>query len=222
MDGDLDRYLAVGVDALKGITAAVGSKPPQSILDLPCGHGRVARHIRHAYPNAELFVADLDELGATFCATEFKATQLESTPNFAEIDFARTFDLIWVGSLITHLKAQATRDFLGFVARHLSPAGRAVVTSHGSFVAGRLFLAERSHYGLAQEVEAAILTEYLASGYGYQDYPDQPGYGISVSSRAWLSDAAASAGLHVVSHDDHAWDNHQDVVVLELAMPRTT
>lgn len=214
MDGDLARYLDVGANALRAIQAAPGLVSPRSILDLPCGHGRVARHLRAAYPDAELFVADLDEPGADFCAAEFGATKLVSTPDFNAIDFGRRFDLVWVGSLITHLDAQATRSFFGFIARHLATDGSAVVSSHGAFVAGRLFLSARPLYGLSMAEEAGILADYQASGYGYCQYPMQDGYGISLASRHWIRDAAAAAGLAVVSHEDHAWDNHQDVVVL--------
>lgn len=222
MDGDLARYLAVGENALRAIQATPGLVAPRSILDLPCGHGRVARHLRAAYPDAELFVADLDEPGADFCAAEFGATKLASTPDFKAIDFGRRFDLIWVGSLITHLDAQATRSFFGFIARHLGSEGSAVVSSHGAFVAGRLFLSQRAHYGLSMAEETGILADYQATGYGYCQYPHQDGYGISVASRHWISDAAGAAGLTVVSHEDHAWDNHQDVVVLRRseASPR--
>lgn len=214
MDGDLARYLAVGDNALRAIQATPGLVAPSSILDLPCGHGRVARHLRAAYPGAELFVADLDEPGADFCAAEFGATKLASTPDFNAIDFDRRFDLIWVGSLITHLDAEATRSFFGFLARHLGSDGNAVVTSHGAFVAGRLFLSQRPLYGLSMAEEAGILADYQASGHGYCQYPMQDGYGISLASRHWLRNAAAAAGLAVASHEDHAWDNHQDVLVL--------
>ena len=214
MDGNTARYLAVGENALRAIQAASGLVGPRSILDLPCGHGRVARHLRAAYPDAELFVADLDDPGADFCAAEFGATKLKSTPDFTAINFGRRFDLIWVGSLITHLDAQATRNFFGFLARHLSTDGTAVVSSHGAFVAGRLFLSQRPLYGLSIAEEAGILADYQASGYGYCQYPLQDGYGISLASRPWIRDTADRAGLVVVSHEDHAWDNHQDVVVL--------
>src|SRR5688500_9262413 len=103
LDGPLERYLGVGESALASIRRVVGQKEIASILDLPCGHGRVARHLRAAYPTARLFVSDLDEDGAKFCADAFSATKLPSKPNFDDIQFNRTFDLIWVGSLITHL-----------------------------------------------------------------------------------------------------------------------
>ncbi|WP_290888300.1 hypothetical protein [Arenimonas sp.] len=91
------------------------------------------------------------------------------------------------------------------------------MTSHGAFVAGRLFLAQRALYGLAMHEEAAILADYQRTGYGYCQYPGQPGYGISLSSRHWIRNAAQDAGLVVANHEDHAWDNHQDVVALRCA-----
>lgn len=222
MDGDTERYLDVGASAMRAIKTAPLLGIPQAILDFPCGHGRVTRHLRDAYPDAELFVSDLDEPGADFCAAEFNATKLVSSLDLSDIDFGRKFDLIWVGSLITHLDAQTTRDFFGFLSRHLSSQGSAIVTSHGPLVAGRLFLAQRSLYsdiapklyGIVLDDEAAILADYLAAGYGYQDYSQQKGYGISLASRHWIADAAGCFGLVVASHRDHAWDNHQDVVVL--------
>lgn len=232
-DGDAEHYFACGASAMRAIKTAPLLGIPQAILDLPCGHGRVTRHLRDAYPDAELFVSDLDEPGADFCAAEFNATKLVSSLDFSDVDFGRKFDLIWVGSLITHLDAQTTRDFFGFLSRHLSSQGSAIVTSHGPFVASRLFLAQRSLYsdiapslrslysdiaprlyGIVLDDEAAILADYLASGYGYQNYSQQKGYGISLTSRHWIADAAGCFGLVVASHLDHAWDNHQDVVVL--------
>ncbi len=222
MDGDLARYLAVGADALRAIQAVPGLVTPRSMLDLPCGHGRVARHLRHAYPEASLFVADLDEPGADFCVAEFKATKLQSSSDFRTMDLGHNFDLIWVGSLITHLDSNTTRDFFAFLARHLSSEGSAVVTSHGPFVAGRLFLVQRALYGMTMEAEAAVLAGYFESGYGYQDYPFQQGYGISLATRRWISDTAELAGLTVASYGDHSWDNHQDVFVLRHANSNTS
>lgn len=216
-NGNHRRYLAVGANAMQAIRASIGSAEPKSILDLPCGHGRVARHLRHAFPDADLYVADIDTVGAEFCASEFKATLLKPSSDFTTLDFGRTFDLIWVGSLITHLDANATRNFFGFVARHMDDRSSAVITSHGPFVAGRLFLAQRSVYGLSVEQETKILSDYMETGYGYCDYSNRVGYGISVCSRNWIAEAAKDAGLQLISHRDHAWDNHQDVSLLRLA-----
>lgn len=216
MDGDLSRYLSVGRSAVDAVKRMLSGREPESILDLPCGHGRVARHLRSRYPKAELFVADLDRPGAEFCATTFGATLLDSNPDFDAVDFQRKFDLIWVGSLITHLREEDTDKFIRFLGRHLSRNGTAVVTSHGPFVAGRLLARKEALYELLLEQERAVLRQYFAVGYGYAPYYHSDDYGISLISKSWLESHAANAGLSVVNYEDHGWDFHQDVMALQL------
>lgn len=215
--GNPAHYFSCGANALNEIQAALGDIQPETILDLPCGHGRVARHLAANYPANELFVADLNKDGARFCEATFRAKMLLSTPDFSTLNFERTFDLIWVGSLVTHLNADATKAFFGFLARHLTARGRAVVTTHGALVAGRVMKRGESVYGIDAEDENNMCLEYFATGYGYHDYPNQSGYGISICSDAWVRAAVDEAGLQVVSFKSHAWDNHQDVYGLALS-----
>jgi methylase of polypeptide subunit release factors len=68
------HYLSVGVSAFESITAAfkaAGIDRVSTILDMPCGHGRVARVLRAAFPTAEISVSDLDTDGVAFCAQQF-------------------------------------------------------------------------------------------------------------------------------------------------------
>lgn len=216
MDRPLDLYLQVGASALAAIDHIMGQKQAESVLDLPCGHGRVARHLRARFPAADLFVSDLDECGTKFCAETFNAKPLSSRESFDKVDFGRKFDLIWVGSLITHLPKEGTVAFLGFLSRHIAPDGVAVVSSHGPFVAGRLFARNEPLYGLSVEQENKILEIYFERGYGFCRYPHSDSYGISVISKDWLQKHAAEAGLELFSYIDHAWDHHQDVFGLRL------
>src|SRR4051812_20897648 len=48
--GDGEHYLRVGLSAMRCIRAATAGTP-RRILDLPCGHGRVLRMLRAAYPD---------------------------------------------------------------------------------------------------------------------------------------------------------------------------
>ena len=220
MGADYDGYFRQGASALTAIETVIGDLEPGTILDLPCGHGRVARYLAARWPTADLFVSDLDEPGMQFCAETFSATALPSTERFEEIDFGRTFDLIFVGSLITHLSADRTEAFLGFVGRHLSPRGVAVVTSHGEFAAGRMTVGrdtDKSVYGLALQDQADVLHLYFAENYGYRDYPGSTGYGISLVHRDWLTSAVERQGMILESFRGHAWDTHQDVAAMRLA-----
>jgi cyclopropane fatty-acyl-phospholipid synthase-like methyltransferase len=215
--GNRDHYFSCGENAMNEILAISGDMQPRTILDLPCGHGRVARYLAAHYPESELFVADLNEDGAHFCKATFGATMLVSAPDFSSLNFRRTFDLIWVGSLVTHLNADATKNFFGFLARHLAANGRAVVTTHGALVAGRVMNRRESVYGIVAEEENNMCMEYFSTGYGYRDYPNATGYGISITSENWVRAVADASGLQVVSFKSHAWDNHQDVYGLALS-----
>jgi hypothetical protein len=56
----------------------------------------------------------------------------------------------------------------------------------------------------------------VAKGYGYSDYPGQRGYGISLSSPAWILDVAKRIeGSRIVLYGEALWDNHHDVVALQ-------
>ncbi|MDR3471908.1 MAG: class I SAM-dependent methyltransferase [Devosia sp.] len=215
----LVRYLSVGQDAIRSIKRALDGRDPRSILDLPSGYGRVARHLAFEYPEAQLFVSDLDAEGAAFCARTFGAEPLPANADFDLCNFERRFELIWAGSLVTHLPESATEAFLRFVARHLSPTGVGVITTHGDLAAGRIMgghIWKHNVYGVPLPGEQAMLEEFFVTGYGFGDYPNRSGYGISLASADWLGEAASRNGLELVAHRPHAWDNHQDVMVVGL------
>lgn len=211
-DGRSDHYVKVGLSADHAIQRALeGLPPPGRILDMPCGHGRVTRMLRARYPEAAITVCDLDRSGVDFAAAQFRSRGVYSTEDFRVLDLSERYDLIWVGSLITHLSQQQTRRFLDFAARHLAPAGTLVVTSHGSFVAGRLL---SYRYGLTDQAARGLLADAATDGYGYRSYPGGEGYGISLARRAWCEDLFADGPLRLDGYEEQGWDDHQDVLVL--------
>jgi SAM-dependent methyltransferase len=211
------HYLSVGVSAFESITAAfkaAGIDRVSTILDMPCGHGRVARVLRAAFPTAEISVSDLDTDGVAFCAQQFDAKPLISGPDFSALNFKKTFDLIWVSSLITHLPERVTDDFIAFVLRHLSLGGVAVVSSHGAHVANRI--AKGETYGVESGATHRMVDDYRTRGFAYADYPGYDTsvqhYGISIATRDWIISAITRAGGKVLFYNDQALDNNQDIV----------
>ena len=168
-EGQGEHYLSVGLSAARLIQGALHEQPaPKRILDLPCGHGRVTRMLRACYPVAQVTVCDLDRSGVDFCASQFAARGVYSHEDFRLLELGERYDLIWVGSLITHLPEQHTRRFLDFAVRHLTPQGTLVVTSHGACVAQRLL---SSNYGLTDAAARGLLADARTNGYGYRSYP---------------------------------------------------
>jgi SAM-dependent methyltransferase/predicted O-methyltransferase YrrM len=213
--GNGAHYFSVGASALRCIESLAPSGP-RRVLDMPCGHGRVLRFLKQRYPDAALVACDLDEDGVQFCAERFGAEPVRSSADLTSLALPGPFDLIWCGSLATHLDALAVGALLALLGASLAPGGVAVVTTHGDLVAERLRSGE-STYQLSPEAARAVLASYDARGFGYADYQWSPGYGVSVSSRDWIEAAAARAGLKVAHFAVRGWDDHQDVAALVSA-----
>ncbi len=205
------HYLAVGLSALRAIEAALGGRTPRAILDLPCGFGRVTRMLRARYPRARITACDLDRPGVDFVAAQFAARAAYSVENFAALDLGETYDLIWVGSLVTHLSEAQSRAFLAAMARHATPRTVLVVTSHGPSIALGL---QSWGYGLDHLSVRGLLDDYRAHRYGHRGYGGGEGYGISMTDRAWWQRAVAGGKLRLDDYIERGWDDHQDVVVL--------
>lgn len=213
-DGRDGHYVSVGLSALRAIEDALGDAPaPRRILDLPCGHGRVTRVLRARFPEAAITVCDLDRDGVDFAASRFGARGVYSVEDFRALDLGEAYDLIWVGSLVTHLAEPQTRRFLDCMARHMAPRATLVFSSHGAHVEARL----RSWgYGLAPEAVAGLLDDHARTGYGYRDYQGGTGYGVSLISRQWLAGILSEGPLRLHRYSEAAWDGHQDVLVARL------
>ena len=213
-DGRDVPYLSVGLSALQAIEAAIGNAPaPRRILDMPCGHGRVTRVLRARFPDAAITVCDIDRDGVDFASDRFRARAVYSATDFRCLEFGETYDLIWVGSLITHLPELMTLMFLDFAVRHMTPRSTLVVSSHGDFVAGRM---HAMTYDLPPWDVDALLLEHTRTGYGYRNYPGCEHYGIAVVGRLWFEKAIEGSPLRLTSYVERGWDDHQDVVSFRL------
>jgi cyclopropane fatty-acyl-phospholipid synthase-like methyltransferase len=135
--GDGDHYFTVGLSAIQCIDEVLSHTELDSIgtiLDLPCGYGRVMRFLAHRFPEAKLTACELAQEAVQFCARTFGATAAYSSTNFRELSFDTQFDLIWCGSMVTHLDRSGIVALLDLFRRSLSPGGLVVFTTHGDRV----------------------------------------------------------------------------------------
>lgn len=204
-------YFDVGLSALDCVRRARVMLPePVSILDLPCGHGRVCRMLRAAYPSAHITVADLDRSGVDFCAERFNAVPVYSHHEISTLSFDRTYDFIWCGSLFTHLDRHHWHDFLALFTRHLGPDGVLVFTTHGrqpiQWMRNRYF-----DYGLTNSEQAVLIDGWTRTGFGFVT-PANQAFGLSLSSLSWVTaQIEAFPELKLVGMTEAGWAGHQDV-----------
>ena len=138
--GDLAGYLETGewiMGRIRHVLSGAGKENVTRILDLPCGYGRVARWLRAEFPVARLVACDIDREAVDFCAETFDAKPVYSAERPQEIELPGRFDLIWCGSLVTHLDERGWIDFMRFFESVLRPAGVLVFTTQGRFVADK-------------------------------------------------------------------------------------
>lgn len=217
--GNLDHYFSVGMSALHCIEIALfiankKSTDIKKILDLACGYGRVMRIIKAAFQKAAITACELDKVAVDYCVKTFSATPAYSSKQVSEIKIDDSFDLIWNGSLLTHLDSDLWEGYIRLFESLLKPNGILIFTVHGCLVADKLKKGDNNYYGLDQARVSKILKDYEDHGFGYVNYCNETDYGISISSRSWvLSCLENISNLHVLAYAEHLWDNHQDVVI---------
>lgn len=206
------EYFTVGSDALHLVRQALlvaGRPAPRRILDLPCGHGRVLRWLRAEWPTAEITACDLNRAGVDFCVATMGARALYSSTNLADVDLAESFDLVWVGSLLTHLDEPHWRPTLRALAGALARGGLVVFTTHGQ--QAREF-ARHVSYGLRPADLEAVIEGWAEHGFGYRDYPTGGDYGVSFTTPAWVRSIMDDVpGLEERAFWLAGWGHHHDV-----------
>jgi SAM-dependent methyltransferase len=210
---NIDHYYSVGASAMSSIYTALDLHKVETgnvrrILDYACGYGRVLRWLRAAFPEAYIKGVDADRASAEAAAVlNVETAHLDIT--LAE-RLGDKFDLIWVGSLFTHLTSTETARILRYLRSHLSDSGIIVFTTHGVDVFERVTAGERD-YGLDAGGVEALIDGYTKVGYGYAGYPSQQGYGISIARPVIMNQLAVNSDLFPFMFRQQGWDNHQDV-----------
>ena len=223
--GTPEGYYLWGLSALEYVETAMCAAEfegkPRTVLDFACGYGRVARMFRAGLPDAAMTVCDLDAKAIEFCARKFDATPVLGHRVAENTQLIGKFDLIWVGSLFSHLAAPRWDGFLQLLSEHLEPGGVLVFTT-----LGRMQLAEirSGEFQVAIADPEALAVMFDEQGFGYQDYVPTSGYGIAVARPWWVCrQLLRHPELELVMYTERGWFGRQDAVtcrsVPEYARP---
>lgn len=209
-EGGEDHYFAVGRAVLDIVARSLDAaqRPVagvRRVLDLPCGHGRILRHLQAAFPEAEITACDLNRDGVDFCAATFGAVPVYSREDPAEIPLARgAFDLIVAVSLFTHFDADLWPGFLDLFSACLRPGGVLFFTTNGRYACAHPVR------GFGDARTASLRETYERTGFGYAQYPTpqiSTRYGVALSEPAWVfRQLARLKELRVVHFAEHGQD----------------
>lgn len=213
----LAHYLAVGRSAVEIIAQAMiaaGKTEIANVLDLPCGAGRVTRHLISFFPDAEIYVAELDKRCEAFVVETFGARPFAASPDFAEPP-TRAFDLIFVGSLLTHLPAERFAAAVRWFMAALASDGLLVATTHGR-------RADHCERAMNRHIDPVVWDKtsraMALDGFGYVETERNAAgsYGYNLAAPSWvLRLIEKDPDFRVVGFHEAAWAEHQDAVVVQ-------
>jgi cyclopropane fatty-acyl-phospholipid synthase-like methyltransferase len=197
--GNATHYFSCGRSALAVINAAITLAkidPPRDILDFGAGAGRVTRWLAAAFPGAAIHACDIRRQDMEFLRDHFRVDAWTIEPDVDQIDLPGQYDVIWVGSVITHLSEERTTALMGKLLAACNAGGLLIASFHGRYAV------ERQESGSFNYIDpggwAEIMSGLKARGYGYADYEGNPGYGISVTDPCWVAGLAKSLGPKIV------------------------
>jgi hypothetical protein len=147
-----------------------------------------------------------------FCARTFCADGIYSAPDLSDVNFTTAFDVIWVGSLFTHVDSGRAERWLRHLCNALAPDGILVATFHGMWS----IEVHNSYERLIGSAEwAKILLEFRATGWGYAEYSEDVDYGVSLCRPSRVIDmASAIEGIRIISYTERGWAGNHDVLTL--------
>lgn len=217
--GGDENYFFHGKSALNLIDSALrllyrNKSDIRSILDFPCGHGRVLRGLRSYFQESDIYACDLDLRGIKFCSLTLGAIGVHSNENLDNVKFNTKFDLIWCGSLLTHINSDKWPKFFRFFDRILHEQGILIFTYAGSFVKE---LVTHGDHGFIDDIEAKrALHDYDQNGFGFMQYNTHNyEYGRTICSSLWVRTFLGNyPNYRTVLHFERGWGARQDAVVL--------
>lgn len=215
--GDLAHYKSVGKSAMDNIIQSIelahmSFNDIKFALDLPCGHGRVMRHLVKYIEPDKITGCDLDKDGVFFCSKEFGSIPLISSIDFNKINFKVKFNLIWVGSLFTHLNIDKFKNLLNVLYNALEKNGIIVFTTHGDY-SMEIIRKNPEFYGLCS-IDVKKINNQYEKGFSFVEYDESNDYGISLSTEKFIYECIeniSGGNLKLLMFKYRGWDQHQDV-----------
>jgi len=212
------HYLYGGRSALKCIIDALISgdvRPPKSIFDFPSAHGRVTRFLKTAFPESELWAGDINADGVDFCADRFGAEPFYSAPDLLTVSLPRKFDLIWCGSLASHLPEAQCKALFALLLSALEEDGILCITTCGRGM-------QHAHENVFKTIDEPAyekicvdLTKrsfgYAPYSYRYAGYDSAEEYGMAFLYPAWIQENILNPAIQVLQFREKAWHGAQDV-----------
>lgn len=208
-----ELYFAAGQAALRCIRLAMLAadlKRVNRVLDFGCALGRALRSLRAGFPDASITACEIRKYDVEWCQKTFgkKVVAVESAWEPEDVRLDGPFDVIWCGSIFSHIGKDRWTRFIEMLASNLAPGGVLVFTVYGSYIA-ELVRSGKSLLNLTPEQAVEIIRDYDQTGFGFHATPSD---GDTIVSRSWVCQQLDSIpSVELVGFTERAW-MWQDVV----------
>lgn len=209
----LRSYFKIGYQTsvfLKGIVNEYSSKQNQvfsSFLDFGSGYGRVTRFLPFALGNGvEIYTSEVKKEAVVFSEKELGLTGIHHGSQADGFPTDKQFDLIFAGSIFSHLPEKMLIEWLAKLTEVLSPKGLLMFTTHNTRLDQNLDPNTDFHYSTKSEDSALnMVSDHLSN---------DSEYGTAYISDRKISQLMVSLNLSYETRPK-AFGNLQDVIVAQ-------
>jgi SAM-dependent methyltransferase len=202
-----------------------------AVLDFGCGYGRVFRALPPMFPNAICTALDLIAPAARFCADSFGGEPVQSFEDLGRIKLSRQNDVVWIGSVFTHLPKHRWASLLSFLSAQTAAGGIVVFTAHGEAAADYFeqgimpvlpHLVTPEAFARLRRSLPETGFEYLPENQTTLDHSAKIGmkvtageYGFTFNTEAWIrAFVARRPEWKLLSYRPAAWAGNHDVITI--------
>jgi len=179
-------------------------------LDMPSGYGRVTRLLARLLDPARITACDVDAEAVRFCRAAFAVAGIVANRDPARTRLGQSYDLIFVGSLLTHLTESRAAALLDLLVSRLARGGLLVFTTQGESCLDHLeWYGER--FGA---LESTYRETVRRVGMCFMPYVRQTDYGVTIHAQSYVTKLVRERfgqALHQIRFAERGWDRHQDV-----------
>ncbi|GAB5555935.1 MAG: hypothetical protein SchgKO_01480 [Schleiferiaceae bacterium] len=128
----LDEYMETGYQMAHSLSDIVKKQgvSVKSVLDFGSGYGRVSRFFKVAFPEAKVSVSEVKSQSLIFQRDVFGYTPIEHTEEPSSFRAPQQYDLIFAGSVFTHLPSKRFKEWLEMLIASLTDEGILVFSVH--------------------------------------------------------------------------------------------
>lgn len=181
--GTIEQFLQGGEAMAASVDAAL-ARVGRSLaaggdfLDFGCGSGRLLAAFERRYPALCVSGCDVDAAAIAWCRGRFPAMRFKTTTEWPPCDgAAASFDIVWCGSVFTHIDESHQDAWLQELRRLLRSNGALLASVHGRRswekwlpVWGRSKLTRDGFFFLESGVDAGVHPDWYQVSWHTEDY----------------------------------------------------